>query len=50
MGGSIDLWDLTTIGQGLPVAASADAILDAVRTGVAIIEAPPGTGNTTWRV
>ncbi|MBB1513001.1 ATP-dependent helicase HrpB [Tessaracoccus sp. MC1627] len=42
------LAQLAADGAGLPFAAAADALADAVRTrGVAVVEAPPGTGKTT---
>lgn len=42
------LADIVADGCGLPFATSADALADAVRRrGVAVAEAPPGTGKTT---
>ena len=40
----IDRFDLTTIGEGLPVA---DVIGDLPARGPLVVEAPPGTGKTT---
>ena len=41
-------FDLAHIGAGLPVAAHAAAITEALTSGAAVIEAPPGTGKTTF--
>lgn len=41
-------FDLRRIGAGLPVAGAVGALMDAVRgMGVAVVQAPPGTGKTT---
>ncbi|MDO4412658.1 ATP-dependent helicase HrpB [Cutibacterium sp.] len=40
--------DLDVVGKGLPVASYRDDITTAVRTGRAVIVAPPGTGKTTF--
>lgn len=40
-------FDLDRIGAGLPFAASLDALRDALTRGVAVVQAPPGTGKTT---
>lgn len=44
---SSPLFDLATIGAGLPVTAAAAEIRLAAATGAAVITAPPGTGKTT---
>lgn len=41
-------FDLATIGAGLPVSAASAEIERALRTGAAVITAPPGTGKTTY--
>ena len=40
-------FDLDRIGGGLPFAASLDALRNALTRGVAVVQAPPGTGKTT---
>lgn len=40
-------FDLAAIGAGLPFAASLPALTDALAGGVAVVQAPPGTGKTT---
>ncbi len=44
--GSGDL--LARIGEGLPVAASADELRAGLATGRLVVQAPPGTGKTTF--
>ncbi|MFZ4841135.1 ATP-dependent RNA helicase [Mycetocola saprophilus] len=44
---SAHLFDLASIGTGLPVSAARDELADAISTGTAVITAPPGTGKTT---
>ena len=40
-------FDLAAIGAGLPFAASLPALTEALAGGVAVVQAPPGTGKTT---
>ena len=41
------LFDVTAIGAGLPFAAVAGDLDEALAGGVAVVQAPPGTGKTT---
>ncbi|GAB3942858.1 ATP-dependent RNA helicase [Corynebacterium tapiri] len=41
------IFNLTTIGRGLPVAGVIDQLPDLLRSGNVVVEAPPGTGKTT---
>lgn len=41
------MFDLDRIGAGLPVGRHLAEITDAINTGAAVLEAPPGTGKTT---
>ena len=43
-----DEWDLEAIGCSLPIAAHAEELRTAVQNGCAVVEAPPGTGKTTF--
>ncbi len=43
----LDRLDLGRIGAGLPFAASVPALQEALAAGVAVVQAPPGTGKTT---
>lgn len=42
------LFDLSAIGAGLPVATAQTELEAALRTGAAVITAPPGSGKTTF--
>lgn len=43
-------FDLAAIGAGLPVARASAQLEAAAARGAMVVTAPPGTGNTTWRV
>lgn len=45
---SAHLFDLASIGTGLPVSTARDELAGAISTGTAVITAPPGTGKTTF--
>ncbi|WP_392468554.1 ATP-dependent helicase HrpB [Arsenicicoccus cauae] len=47
MSASADRLDLGRIGAGLPFARSVPALQQALADGVAVVQAPPGTGKTT---
>ena len=40
-------FDVRRIGRGLPFADSVPELQEALRGGVAVVQAPPGTGKTT---
>lgn len=44
---SAALFDVRRIGRGLPFAESVPALQEALHGGVAVVQAPPGTGKTT---
>ena len=41
-------FDLESVGAGLPVANAAAALSEAIRSGAAVVTAPPGSGKTTF--